>query len=49
MSVIEPPASAELVRETRQMLKLTQEQFALKLGVSDQSVDFWENGLSLYQ
>ena len=35
---------ATLVRETRQRLGLTQEQFALKLGVSYQSVNRWENG-----
>ena len=35
---------ATLVRETRQRLGLTQEQFALKLGVSYQSINRWENG-----
>jgi len=35
---------AFFVRETRQRLGLTQEQFALKLGVSYQSVNRWENG-----
>ena len=34
----------KLIRETRQRLGLTQEQFALKLGVSYQSVNRWENG-----
>lgn len=44
MSVLQSPLIAELVRETRQRLGLTQEQFALKLGVSYQSVNRWENG-----
>lgn len=44
MSVTESPLIAELVRETRQHLGLTQEQFAAKLGVSYQSVNRWENG-----
>ena len=34
---------AILVRETRQQLGLTQEQLAMKLGVSYQSVNRWEN------
>jgi DNA-binding transcriptional regulator YiaG len=34
----------ELVRETRQRLKLSQARFAAKLGVSFQSVNRWENG-----
>lgn len=40
------PLSAELVRETRQRLGMTQKQFAVKLGVSYQSVNRWENGRS---
>lgn len=44
MSVAEAVQIAELVRETRQHLGLTQEEFALKLGVSYQSVNRWENG-----
>lgn len=44
MSVIEAVQIADLVRETRQHLGLTQEEFALKLGVSYQSVNRWENG-----
>ena len=35
---------ANLVRETRQRLELSQAQFATKLGVSFQSVNRWENG-----
>lgn len=43
MSVTEAAEIADLVRETRQHLGLTQEEFALKLGVSYQSVNHWEN------
>ena len=35
---------ANLVRETRQRLDLSQVKFAVKLGVSFQSVNRWENG-----
>ncbi len=35
---------ADLVRETRQHLELSQAKFAAKLGVSFQSVNRWENG-----
>lgn len=50
MPVTEPRLIADLVRETGQRLGLTQEQFAVKLGVSYQSVNQWENdGLSLYR
>lgn len=44
MSVTESPVIADLIRETRQRLGLTQEQFARQLGVSYQSVNRWENG-----
>lgn len=44
MLVKEQLEIATLIRETRQRLGLTQEQFALKLGVSYQSVNRWENG-----
>jgi len=37
-------ALANLVRETRQRLELSQAKFATKLGVSFQSVNRWENG-----
>lgn len=43
MSLAQSRLIAELVRETRQRLELTQE-FAAKLGVSDQSVNRWGNG-----
>lgn len=35
---------ADLVRETRQRLELSQAKFAARLGVSFQSVNRWENG-----
>ena len=35
---------ADLMRETRQRLELSQAKFAAKLGVSFQSVNRWENG-----
>lgn len=44
MPVTPQPDIAELVRETRQRLGLSQEKFAGKLGVSFQSVNRWENG-----
>ena len=43
MPVTEPPLIARLVRETRQSLRLTQGQFAVKLGVLYQTVNRWEN------
>lgn len=39
-----PSNLADLVRETRQCLQLSQVKFAKKLGVSFQSVNRWENG-----
>ncbi len=47
MPVKEPSLIAELVRETRQRLGLTQTQFAQELGVSFQSVNRWENGRTM--
>ncbi|HEY9881709.1 MAG TPA: helix-turn-helix domain-containing protein [Leptolyngbyaceae cyanobacterium] len=44
MAEIEQANLAELVRETRQRLKLSQTKFAAVLGVSFQSVNRWENG-----
>jgi DNA-binding transcriptional regulator YiaG len=35
---------ADLIRETRQRLKLSQAKFATKIGVSFQSINRWENG-----
>lgn len=44
MSVLQSPLTTDLVLETRQRLGLTQEQFALLVGVSYQSVNRWSNG-----
>lgn len=44
MSAIGQSQLADLVRETRQRLELSQVKFAAKLGVSFQSVNRWENG-----
>jgi len=41
---VEQPAIGQLVRELRQTLKLTQEQFAVQLGVSFPTINRWENG-----
>ncbi|HEY9763634.1 MAG TPA: helix-turn-helix transcriptional regulator [Trichocoleus sp.] len=44
MPEVEQAELAELVRETRQRLELSQTKFAEMLGVSFQSVNRWENG-----
>lgn len=44
MPTISQTDLADLVRETRQRLKLSQTNFAVRLGVSFQSVNRWENG-----
>ena len=44
MPAINQSELADLVRETRQRLELSQAKFAAKLGVSFQSVNRWENG-----
>ncbi|VXD23131.1 Transcriptional regulator, XRE family [Planktothrix serta PCC 8927] len=44
MNATDQQGVAQLIRETRQCLNLSQVQFALKLGVSFQSVNRWENG-----
>ncbi|MBD2014356.1 helix-turn-helix transcriptional regulator [Microcoleus sp. FACHB-53] len=44
MPAIDQSELADLVRETRQRLELSQAKFAAKLGVSFQSVNRWENG-----
>jgi len=41
--VIEPLKISDLVRELRQRLGLTQEQFAAKLGVTFATINRWEN------
>jgi DNA-binding transcriptional regulator YiaG len=44
MPTIEQLELAELVRETRHRLELSQVKFAALLGVSFQSINRWENG-----
>ena len=44
MPAVRPLQLADLVKETRQRLELSQAKFAVKLGVSVQSVNRWENG-----
>lgn len=44
--VINQPQIGKLIRELRQHLELTQEQFAAELGVTCSSVNRWENGRS---
>ncbi|MBD0299252.1 MAG: helix-turn-helix transcriptional regulator [Nitrososphaera sp.] len=41
---IEQPGISQLIRELRQTLKLTQEKFAVHLGVSFPTINRWENG-----
>jgi putative transcriptional regulator len=43
MLTTEQPAIGQVIRELRQQLKLSQEKFAAKLGVSFQTVNRWEN------
>ncbi|MEH2236855.1 helix-turn-helix domain-containing protein [Nostoc sp.] len=43
MPAIEQPRIAQLVRETRQCLKLTQLKLATMLGVSFHTINRWEN------
>ncbi|RCJ25825.1 XRE family transcriptional regulator [Nostoc sp. ATCC 43529] len=44
MAAMEKTELAELIRETRMRLELSQVKFAEKLGVSFHSVNRWENG-----
>lgn len=44
MPEIDRSQLANLVRETRQRLELSQAKFTAKLGVSFQSINRWENG-----
>lgn len=44
MPAIEQPRVAQLVRETRQHLNLSQVKLATMLGVSFHSINRWENG-----
>lgn len=41
---IEQPSIGQLIRELRQTLKLTQEKFAVRLGVTFPTINRWENG-----
>ncbi|MBN3877435.1 MULTISPECIES: helix-turn-helix transcriptional regulator [unclassified Nostoc] len=43
MPAIEQPRIAQLVRETRQRLKLTQVKLAMILGVCFHTINRWEN------
>ncbi|MBW4451852.1 MAG: helix-turn-helix transcriptional regulator [Nostoc indistinguendum CM1-VF10] len=44
MAALEDIEIAALIREARQLLQLSQVEFASKVGVSFQSVNRWENG-----
>ena len=44
MAASEDIEIAALIREARQLLQLSQVEFASKVGVSFQSVNRWENG-----
>ncbi|MCU0548059.1 MAG: helix-turn-helix domain-containing protein [Leptolyngbya sp. Prado105] len=43
-SAIEQPAIGQLIRKLRQRLKLTQEKFAVQIGVTFPTINQWENG-----
>lgn len=43
MAVVEQSEIAALIRETRQLLQLSQAEFASMLGVSFHSVNRWQN------
>jgi DNA-binding transcriptional regulator YiaG len=44
MAVVEQADVAALIRETRQLRRLSQTEFAAKLAVSFHSVNRWKNG-----
>jgi DNA-binding transcriptional regulator YiaG len=44
MAALEDIEIAALIREARQLLQVSQVEFASKVGVSFQSVNRWENG-----
>lgn len=46
MFAAKQPEIGKLIRELRQEIGLTQEQFAAKLGVTFPTVNRWENGRS---
>ena len=41
-----PPADADLVRDTREALKMSRHVFAFKLGVNPRTLERWEQGRS---
>lgn len=41
---LKQPEIGYLIRELRQLLGLTQEQFGLQVGVSYETINRWENG-----
>ncbi len=41
---VEQPAFGQLIRELRHTLKLTQERFAVQIGVTFPTINRWENG-----
>lgn len=43
-SVLKQPEVGKLIRELRQLAQLTQEQFAVVLGVTYSTLNRWENG-----
>ncbi|WP_026734036.1 helix-turn-helix domain-containing protein [Fischerella sp. PCC 9605] len=43
-AVLEQPQVSNLVRELRQLMALSQEQFAARLGVAYSTINRWENG-----
>ncbi len=49
MNTMNEEAIAKLVKELRNRLHLTQEQFARKVGVTYGSVNHWENGKRMPQ
>lgn len=41
-----PPIDADMVRETREALKMSRQVFAFKLGVNPRTLERWEQGRS---
>lgn len=41
-----PPVDADLVRETREALKMSRHVFAFKIGVNPRTLERWEQGRS---
>lgn len=42
--LLKQPEVGQFVRELRQLVGLTQEQFGMKIGVSYETISRWENG-----